>query len=184
MPRPTPFRSTSGATGRQGLRQLRTRSSATTWGCRKDRSGSTTRSSSWPSSTMTSWSASAWTRRSLAGDSPGGEVVAGLDASRRHALQHPGVAAAGEVPRGMGPSLQERREVGRMPDGALYFEQANFPFAERDDLAIPKAMDETMWTAVASPRPIVEGPGGPEKLRSGQAGSRVLIPRHHRPFWR
>ena len=65
-------------------------------------------------------------------------------------------------------------KMGRMPDGALYFEQANFPFAERDDLAIPKAMDETMWTAVACPPgPIVEGPGGPEKLRSGASRLRA-----------
>ncbi len=66
-------------------------------------------------------------------------------------------------------------KMGRMPDGALYFEQANFPFAESDDLsAIRKAMDETMWTAVASPPgPIADGPEGPEKLRSGASKLRA-----------
>jgi uroporphyrinogen decarboxylase len=42
--------------------------------------------------------------------------------------------------------------MGRMPDGALYFEQTHWPFLERDDLdRIPEAMNETIWCAAASP---------------------------------
>ena len=61
------------------------------------------------------------------------------------------------------------KAIARMPDGALYFEQSNFPFSEADDLdAIPQAMEETMWTAVASPPgPLAEGPEGQRVLRSG-----------------
>jgi uroporphyrinogen decarboxylase len=67
------------------------------------------------------------------------------------------------------------RKIARMPDGALYFEQATFPFAEQDDLsAIPQAMEETMWTAIASPPgPIVEGPDGSKKLQEGAAQLRA-----------
>ena len=74
------------------------------------------------------------------------------------------------------------QKMGRMPDGALYFEQANFPFAEHDDLSeIPRALDETMWTAVASPPgPIADGPGGTGKLRAGaenlrSSSSRAIV---------
>ena len=50
--------------------------------------------------------------------------------------------------------------IARMPDSAIYFEQVNFPFLEEADLeAIPEAMEECMWTAVASPPgPLVSGP--------------------------
>ena len=42
--------------------------------------------------------------------------------------------------------------MGRMPDGALYFEQAHWPFLEGDDLnRIAEVMEETIWCAVASP---------------------------------
>ena len=49
-----------------------------------------------------------------------------------------------------------RSESGRilahMPDGALYFEQTYFPFLEDDDLnAVSDTLQESMWTAVASP---------------------------------
>jgi uroporphyrinogen decarboxylase len=49
-----------------------------------------------------------------------------------------------------------RSESGRilahMPDGALYFEQTYFPFLEGDDLDIVSdALQESMWTAIASP---------------------------------
>jgi len=69
--------------------------------------------------------------------------------------------------------------IARMPDGALYFEQANFPFAERDELStLPEAMEETMWTAVASPPgPIAEGPDGARKLKAGAAQLRASSPR-------
>ena len=44
------------------------------------------------------------------------------------------------------------RVLGHKPDGTLYFEQTYFPFAEGDDLqAISVALEECMWTAVASP---------------------------------
>jgi uroporphyrinogen decarboxylase len=44
------------------------------------------------------------------------------------------------------------RVLGQMPDGVLYFEQTYYPFAESDDLqAISTALEESMWTAVASP---------------------------------
>ena len=42
--------------------------------------------------------------------------------------------------------------LAHMPDGALYFEQTYFPFLEGDDLnAVSDALEESMWTAVASP---------------------------------
>ncbi len=61
------------------------------------------------------------------------------------------------------------RVIARMPDGALYFEQAYFPFAEEDDLdAIPEAMDECMWTAIPTPSgPLAAGPGGRNLLAEG-----------------
>jgi len=44
------------------------------------------------------------------------------------------------------------RVVGRMPDGALYFEQAHWPYVEHDDLdRLGEAMDETIWCTIASP---------------------------------
>jgi len=44
------------------------------------------------------------------------------------------------------------RVVGRMPDGALYFEQAHWPFLEGDDLdCLPEALDDTIWCTIASP---------------------------------
>ncbi|MBN2313426.1 MAG: hypothetical protein JXM79_05815 [Sedimentisphaerales bacterium] len=44
------------------------------------------------------------------------------------------------------------RILAHMPDGAIYFEQTYFPFLEGDDLdAVSEALQESMWTAVASP---------------------------------
>jgi len=65
---------------------------------------------------------------------------------------------------------QSGRELARMPDGAIYFEQTCWPFLngeeDLDDLA--GAFAESMWTAVASPPgPIVSGPDGPAKLAEG-----------------
>ena len=64
---------------------------------------------------------------------------------------------------------QSGRVIGRMPDGAIYFEQAHWPFLEDDDLdAIPEAMDETIWCAIASPPgPLAVGPEGAERLAEG-----------------
>lgn len=43
--------------------------------------------------------------------------------------------------------------IAHMPDGTLYFEQTYFPLAESggDISAVDKALDECMWTSVASP---------------------------------
>lgn len=61
------------------------------------------------------------------------------------------------------------RVIGRMPDGALYFEQCYWPFLEKDDLdRIPEAMDETIWCAIASPPgPLASGPDGQRVLAEG-----------------
>jgi len=61
------------------------------------------------------------------------------------------------------------RLLARMPDGALYFEQCYWPFLEEDDLdAIPEALGESMWTAVASPPgPLVQGCDGDLVLAAG-----------------
>jgi uroporphyrinogen decarboxylase len=61
------------------------------------------------------------------------------------------------------------RVIARMPSGVLYFEQAYYPFAERDDLGrIQELFDEGMWTGVkAPPGPITAGPDGPGLLAEG-----------------
>lgn len=42
--------------------------------------------------------------------------------------------------------------LAHMPEGVLYFEQTYYPFLESDDLqAISAALEESMWTSVASP---------------------------------
>jgi len=59
--------------------------------------------------------------------------------------------------------------VGRMPDGAVYFEQCHWPFLERDDIDnLPAAMADTIWVAMASPPgPLVTGPEGPARFAEG-----------------
>jgi len=61
------------------------------------------------------------------------------------------------------------RTIGRMPEGCLFFEQANYPFAEGADLKnIPGAMEECFWTAIPNPPgPLVAGPDGPRLLAEG-----------------
>ncbi len=61
------------------------------------------------------------------------------------------------------------RVIAAMPDGAIYFEQTHYPFLEEDDLdTLQTALEESMWTAVASPPgPLVAGPGGTERLAAG-----------------
>ncbi|MGO8745577.1 MAG: uroporphyrinogen decarboxylase family protein [Thermoguttaceae bacterium] len=61
------------------------------------------------------------------------------------------------------------RVVGRMPDGAIYFEQAYWPFLDGDDLDhLPEALDETIWCAIASPPgPLGSGPDGDRVLAEG-----------------
>ena len=60
--------------------------------------------------------------------------------------------------------------IGRMPDGALYFEQTHFPFLEGDDLSnLPRAFEECMWTSsdtAAPPGPAGSGPSGPWTLKN------------------
>jgi uroporphyrinogen decarboxylase len=60
--------------------------------------------------------------------------------------------------------------IAHMPDGALYFEQTTFPFQENDDLArLDEAMDECMWTAVASP----PGPEGDDPASFARGARRL-----------
>ena len=62
------------------------------------------------------------------------------------------------------------RIIAHMPDGALYFEQTHYPFAEgqADFREIPAAFDESMWHAVAAPPgPLVAGPDGPGRHAEG-----------------
>jgi uroporphyrinogen decarboxylase len=61
------------------------------------------------------------------------------------------------------------RVSGRMPDGALYFETAYFPYADAEpDLdLLPEVMPDCLWAAAPPPGPLVEGPGGDERLVEG-----------------
>lgn len=61
------------------------------------------------------------------------------------------------------------RVIARMPDGALYFEQAYFPFAdEAGPKTIPAATQESMWHSVACPPgPLADGPEGLKRLTEG-----------------
>ena len=61
------------------------------------------------------------------------------------------------------------RVIAAMPDGALYFEQTHWPFLEADDLdALPEALDECMWTAIAAPPgPLAAGPDGERAFTQG-----------------
>lgn len=59
--------------------------------------------------------------------------------------------------------------VGRMPDGAIYFEQCHWPYLETDDLErLPEALWETMWVAIESPPgPLVAGDADRQVLAAG-----------------
>lgn len=61
------------------------------------------------------------------------------------------------------------RVLADMKQGALYFSQSYFPFAETADLSkLAQALDESMWTSIASPPgPLVAGPDGAERLAEG-----------------
>jgi uroporphyrinogen decarboxylase len=61
------------------------------------------------------------------------------------------------------------RVIARMPEGVWYFEQANFPFLDREDLdRVEAEMAECMWSAIPSPPgPITAGPGGAALLADG-----------------
>ena len=64
---------------------------------------------------------------------------------------------------------QSGREVGRMPDGAIYFEQTYWPYYENDDLDhMPEAMRDCMWIAMRTPPgPLVSGRFGDEAMVEG-----------------
>ncbi len=67
-------------------------------------------------------------------------------------------------------SSQTGRVIAQMPDGALYFEQTYWPFADEtpDHDRIADVLTECMWTAVASPPgPLVAGADGEKILRDG-----------------
>ncbi len=59
--------------------------------------------------------------------------------------------------------------VGRMPDGAIYFEQCYWPYMENDDFdRLPEALEETIWVAIKSPPgPLAEGAQGAQRLAEG-----------------
>lgn len=61
------------------------------------------------------------------------------------------------------------RVIATMPDGALYFEQSYYPFHEEDNLEkLEEALDECMWSAIASPPgPLITGPDGERHLIEG-----------------
>ncbi len=62
------------------------------------------------------------------------------------------------------------RVIAQMPDGALFFEQSYYPFAdgEPDHTQIEEAFEESMWTGIASPPgPLVSGPDGDRRLIEG-----------------
>ncbi len=69
---------------------------------------------------------------------------------------------------------QGGRVVGQMPDGAIYFEQTNWPFLEDDDLdRLPEAMAECMWVAMRTPPgPLVAGKFGDRAMVEGANGLR------------
>lgn len=71
------------------------------------------------------------------------------------------------------------RVIAHMPDGALYFEQSYWPFAdEHGPRALAEAMDECMWTAVASPPgPLADGPEGLKRLAEGARELRLKTDR-------
>ncbi len=77
-------------------------------------------------------------------------------------VREPGMWAV----RGAGGTL-----LAKMPDGALYFEQANYPFLDAEDLpGLPRAWEASMWTSsalAAPPGPAGAGPDGPARLEAG-----------------
>ena len=69
--------------------------------------------------------------------------------------------------------------IAQMPEGVLYFEQTNYPFAANDDFdRLADAFEESMWTAIASPPgPIAAGPEGLQRLAEGAKGLRMQTER-------
>jgi uroporphyrinogen decarboxylase len=69
--------------------------------------------------------------------------------------------------------------VGRMPDGAIYFEQCYWPYLEEDDLdRLPEALEETIWVAMRTPPgPLVAGNYGDDVLVEGAQKLRAATDR-------
>ena len=61
------------------------------------------------------------------------------------------------------------RVIARMPQGAIYFETAYWPFAdgEPDHGTLPEALPECMWSTPCPPGPLVDGPDGDRVLVEG-----------------
>ncbi len=61
------------------------------------------------------------------------------------------------------------RVISHMPDGTLYFEATHYPWAEgeADHERLEEAMAESQWNIPVPPGPLVEGPGGDERLVEG-----------------
>ncbi|HEV2392582.1 MAG TPA: uroporphyrinogen decarboxylase family protein [Verrucomicrobiae bacterium] len=66
-------------------------------------------------------------------------------------------------------SQPAQRIIARMPPGVWYFEQAHFPFLEREDPGkVEPNLAECMWSAMASPPgPIASGPDAERILAEG-----------------
>ena len=67
-------------------------------------------------------------------------------------------------------SRRTGRVIAQMPDGALYFEQTYWPYAEGEpDLSdMPESWSESMWAVIASPPgQETEGPDGSARFREG-----------------
>ncbi len=64
---------------------------------------------------------------------------------------------------------RDGRVIARMPDGALYFEQVYYPYAEGtpNHDTLRDVMPDCMWALPAPPGPLVEGPNGDSALVEG-----------------
>ncbi|MFC1542075.1 uroporphyrinogen decarboxylase family protein [Candidatus Latescibacterota bacterium] len=77
-------------------------------------------------------------------------------------------------------STETGRIIAQMPDGALYFEQTYWPYAESEpDLsAMPDNWSESMWAVVASPPgPEISGENGQKRFTEGAKRLRVSTDR-------
>ncbi len=71
------------------------------------------------------------------------------------------------------------RVSAQMPDGALYFETAYYPFAvdEPRHEALREVMAECMWSTASPPGPLVEGPDGDALFTAGAQRLQALTDR-------
>jgi len=80
-------------------------------------------------------------------------------------------------------STKTGRVIAQMVDGSLYFEQTYWPFVEGrpEGVSVADVVEESMWTAIASPPgPLVGGDDGYRKLAQGanslrQSSDRAII---------